>query len=301
MILTITLNPCVDNTFWVDDWDSLPVKTERQSGGKGINVARVLTNLSVPCLALAPAGGENGALLRELCQSERVPLVPYPIRGETRDVDTWVRRRDLEQRVDVHPSPEMTREECAGFEDLALSLLDRARAVAVCGSACCERAAQAGRRILEAAKERGVFTVLDSNKTALAVCSEAKPDLIKPNQKELAQLMGRDVAPEEEEEACEALLDRGIGSVLLSMGAGGAVFRSRGSQPVRAAAPRVETVNAVGSGDSFLAAWLHAWTAGASSRRALEWACAAGAANAAVFPAARVTRREIQEQAGFSL
>ena len=46
-VITLTLNPCLDRTLWVEDF-GLPVKREEwQTGGKGVNVARVLAALGV--------------------------------------------------------------------------------------------------------------------------------------------------------------------------------------------------------------------------------------------------------------
>ena len=60
-----------------------------------------------------------------------------------------------------------------------------------------------------------------------------------------------------------------------------------------APAPKGRTVNPVGSGDSFLAAYLYAALRGWPDREALSLANAAGAANAQMFPAARVGWKEI--------
>ena len=57
---------------------------------------------------------------------------------------------------------------------------------------------------------------------------------------------------------------------------------------IYAPAPKVKTVNPVGSGDSLLAGYLYAALRGLPDEDALKFANAAGAANAAMFPAARV-------------
>ena len=75
-VLTLTLNPCVDRTLWPDgrvDW---------QSGGKGVNVARVLANLGADCLALAPVGGAGGQTFAALARQEGVRLEEAPIQAQ---------------------------------------------------------------------------------------------------------------------------------------------------------------------------------------------------------------------------
>ncbi|HYQ34080.1 MAG TPA: PfkB family carbohydrate kinase, partial [Lapillicoccus sp.] len=63
MILTVTLNPALDKTYTVDAL--VPNGSHRvrsvveRAGGKGVNVASVLHDVGIPCVALVLAGGEN--------------------------------------------------------------------------------------------------------------------------------------------------------------------------------------------------------------------------------------------------
>jgi Fructose-1-phosphate kinase and related fructose-6-phosphate kinase (PfkB) len=61
MIYTITLNPALDRTIWLDelkqDDTNRILKEEKYAGGKGIDVSRVLLNFGVPNVALGFVGG----------------------------------------------------------------------------------------------------------------------------------------------------------------------------------------------------------------------------------------------------
>ena len=59
-VCTLTLNPCLDRTLWVEDFGLPPTREEWQTGGKGVNVARVLAALGVEAHAVCPLGGETG-------------------------------------------------------------------------------------------------------------------------------------------------------------------------------------------------------------------------------------------------
>ena len=142
--------------------------------------------------------------------------------------------------------------------------------------------------------------MLDSNGAALKLGVKAKPNLIKPNQAELAQLLERPIAEGEEEAAARALIDQGIRYVLLSKGEMGAVWVEKDCT-LYCPAPKIRTVNPVGSGDSFVAGYLYAQLRGANEYQSLVYACAAGAANAAEFRAARVGKQEIENLLGYSL
>ncbi len=295
-ILTVTFNPCLDRTLWVNEHGGKPHKIEAQTGGKGVNVARVLGNLGVSAVAICPVGGETGAAFQRLAQDEGISLCPVKVQSPMRVIDTYVRADDCEQRVDYARGGPLSEEELDGIDAAVDELLPSAQAVAVCGSASCEAAARRVPGILARAKAQGIPVLLDSNGPALFYGAQARPDLLKPNQAELFALTGiEDVAA-----AAREAVNRGIKSVLASMGADGCCFVTQDSE-IYCPAPRVKTVNAVGSGDSFVAGFLYASVKGYALETSLMIACAAGAANAAMFPAARVTKSDVEDVLGWQL
>lgn len=69
MIYSITLNPALDCTIWVDkiksDEPNSIEKEARFAGGKGIDVSKVLTTLGLPNRALGFVGGFAGGELED--------------------------------------------------------------------------------------------------------------------------------------------------------------------------------------------------------------------------------------------
>ena len=296
--VTLTLNPCIDRTLWVRDFGDAPEKIDCQSGGKGLNVARVLSALGTECAAVFPVGGETGARLLELTASEGIHAVPVAAETPTRVIDTRVRLGDLRQEVDYTRGGPLSEAELDALEDALFGVLPEARVLAVCGSASCEAAARRVPGILRRARAMGVATLLDSNGAALIEGAKALPDLIKPNQRELESLVGRKIEPGREADAAMELVARGIFGVLVSLGAEGCAY-VRADGQYFCPAPRVKAVNPVGSGDSFVAGFLYAVLRGwPDSTTALAVACAAGAANAAQFPAAMIGRKDIEALCG---
>ena len=114
----------------------------------------------------------------------------------------------------------------------------------------------------------------------------------------IAQLLGTSSDPMHSDAAL--LTEKfGIGRIIITLGDRGCAQYMDG-QTLFCPSPNVETVNAVGSGDCFTAGWIHAQIRGFSDQGALMLACAAGAANAAQFPAAKITRADIEKIVGFS-
>jgi 6-phosphofructokinase 2 len=91
-IVTITLNPAVDLSTWVEK--ILPIfklrctSPHRNPGGGGINVARVIRRFGADVTAIYPIGGKTGDLLRKLLDAEAVVSQTFPILGETAKISS---------------------------------------------------------------------------------------------------------------------------------------------------------------------------------------------------------------------
>ena len=296
-VCTLTLNPCLDRTLWVGDFGMPPAREEWQTGGKGVNVARVLSALGAKALAVCPLGGETGERFCALARMEGIEVLPVRAAAPTRTIDTWAREGDFAQKVDYRAGTPLCEAELDALEKALFEALEGARVLAVCGSAPGEAAARRVPGILRRAKEMGVTTVLDSNGAALLEGVKGRPDLLKPNERELETLAGSG-----DPAAAWKLIEGGVGRVLVSLGAQGCCLVGADAggpaallpltlgarAEIYAPAPKVKTVNPVGSGDSLLAGYLYAALRGLPDEDALKFANAAGAANAAMFPAARV-------------
>ena len=118
-------------------------------------------------------------------------------------------------------------------------------------------------------------------------------DVLIVNEHELAQLAG---TPEgQEEEAARSLLARGVGTVIVTLGARGSLAVTA-DQLLRQPAHKVEVLDTTGAGDTFcgvLAAWL---SGGAALPQALRAANVAGALACTKLgaQAAMPTRAEIE-------
>ena len=295
--ITLTLNPCIDRTLWTDEHGGPVTQTEQQTGGKGINVARVLGNLGQPAIAVCPLGGETGELFRKLAADEGITLADIKTSVPTRVIDTYVRRRDNEQKVDYTRGGEYTEAELDALEEKLFAVLPGAEMLAICGSASCEAAAKRVPGIIERARSIGITVLLDSNGPALIYGAQAKPDMIKPNEDELFALTG---IKDDPAAAAAKLMETGVGNVLASMGKAGCMWAAQSSVDY-CPAPQVDTVNPVGSGDSFVAGFIYAALRGCPPQMALMIANACGAANAAMFPAARITRADVERLTGWPL
>ena len=294
---TLTLNPCIDRTYLPDG------SFTEEAGGKGINAARVLTALGDECIAMVPVGtGENSLRFRRLCADDGIRLHEVSVARDIRRIDT-IRHPDGTDEQRYVKGEDIAPEELPLLKEALKQILPTS-ILMICGSAPGPVSASFAREAVLTARSMHVPVLLDSNGDALTQGFEAGPDVIKPNQKELSQLSGRDIPAGEEEAAAAALLRKaapaGLKGIIVSLGEKGAMWLAQDGT-YYCPAPHVETVNPVGSGDCFTAVLCHSLISGLTEQGALAAACAAGAANARVFPAARIRRADIEELLGWSL
>jgi len=140
---------------------------------------------------------------------------------------------------------------------------------------------------LAKARECGVLSVLDAGPpNAEAGVLLAEPDVLSPNETEAKALLGVPVtealAPEE---AADRLVAQGARSVVLKLGAEGALVAGPECQePIPAF--RIDPVDTTGAGDAFTAALAVSLARGEDLVRATTIGAAAGALAATVFGAA---------------
>jgi len=108
---------------------------------------------------------------------------------------------------------------------------------------------------------------------------KAVPDLIKPNETELARLLGRPMEMEGQYLAAgKELLAMGIANAVVSLGGNGAIFLWKDAA-YRAEGLSVSVQSTVGAGDSVVAAMAYAMEKGLPREKAIALAMAMGAAS----------------------
>jgi len=140
---------------------------------------------------------------------------------------------------------------------------------------------------LARAREHGVTSVLDAGPpTEAARVLVGQPDVLSPNETEAKALLGIPVTQEvEPTDAADRLIGQGARSVVLKLGAEGALVAGPDCQE-RVPAFRIDPVDTTGAGDAFTAALAVNLARGQGLVQATRVGCAAGALAASVFGAA---------------
>lgn len=282
MIITLTLNPAIDQTLVLPRFvagDTLRVKASRfDPGGKGINVSRVIRELGGESVAMGFAPGSLGRYIEQTLEAQGIACDFVHTKGQTRTNITILDESRHLHTILSEPGPFT---EPKYVDELAVRLRRRWRSgdwLVVAGSIPPPLSASVYSDIIQEATRAGVHTVLDADGEALAAGAAAHPDMLKGNRRELERLLGRHLDDEESTlQGAREVQARGVRQVVVTRGREGAVAVN-GERCWRGIAPRVRAVSAVGSGDAFLAGVVLALSRGGGIEDALALGVAAGTA-----------------------
>ncbi|MDA1190425.1 MAG: 1-phosphofructokinase family hexose kinase [Candidatus Poribacteria bacterium] len=301
MILTVTMNPCIDKTVYVTAHQHGGVnrseRVTRIAGGKGVNVARTVRALGENAVALVCVGGHAGRSILDMMADDGIPTVPVWLKDESRavttileaDSDNHAQTSYVEPGAPISPSARLTL--FARYE----RLLETSSLVVLTGPAPDPTSTDIYAEMTRLAKWRGIPVFLDSRGDVFRRAVEEVPTLVKPNDAEAAEWLGVERIEDESDERAvvRKLRERGIEWVVLTLGARGALA-AVGDVEYRAMPPRAPIVNPIGSGDAMLGAMAVAWTRGESVERIIRHGMAAGAANASVWDACGITPEQVE-------
>ncbi|MFJ8199873.1 1-phosphofructokinase family hexose kinase [Streptomyces sp. NPDC096152] len=256
MILTVTLNTALDITYRVPSLR--PHTAHRVSevverpGGKGLNVARVLAALGHEVTVTGFAGGGTGRVVRDrLAGVPGVADALVPVAGATRRTVAVVDQRTGDTTQLNEPGPLVAPAEWAAFQNVYEELLGSVAAVALCGSLPPGVPVGAYAGLVRTARAAGVPVLLDTSGEPLRRAVAARPDIIKPNADELAELTGA----HEPLRAVQDARRRGARAVVASLGADGLLAHTPEGH-WRATPPAHVRGNPTGAGDSAVAGLL---------------------------------------------
>lgn len=257
MILTITLNPSVDIQYRLPDYQENTVNrvsdVSKTAGGKGLNVARVLKQLGEDVAASGFLGGSLGNFIGSELMRLGIQNYFVPINGETRNCIAII--HNGKQTEILESGPEISQEEAGKFLTAFRNYAKQAKVITISGSLPKGLMNDYYANMLQIAAEEETPVLLDTKGDTLrqTLQNNQKPYLIKPNQEEIADLLGeRNLSVDSIRQALQSPIFRGITWVVVTLGEAGALVRYK-DNVYRVHSPQVQAINPVGSGDSVIA------------------------------------------------
>ena len=281
MILTITLNPCIDKSSAVQ---KLEPETKlrctnvlHEAGGGGINVSKALLKLQQPSVALFASGGHNGNMLCSLLQQQHIQYHSINTNVETRE--NWVMQETESNCQYRFTFPGVAVEEAA-IKALVNEISNFAPTYIVAsGSLPIGLPNYFYGLIADTALALGATCIIDTSGPALAALKGKNAYLIKPNITELCTLLNvAHINKHEVDDAAQQIITDGYATlVAVSMGPEGAWLVSK-TEKHFAAAPPVLKKSTVGAGDSMVAGLTYMLQKNKSLKECINFGVACGSA-----------------------
>lgn len=263
MIVTVSMNPAIDKTVEIDALTPGGLnriqKVEYDAGGKGINVSKTICELGGESIATGFLGGNAGKTIANVLEERGIKGDFIWVDGETR-TNTKVFEESGAVTELNEPGPAISE---ARIEELLKKLegyATKETLIILAGSIPGGVDKHIYAKITERVHKKGATVLLDADGELFRNSLEAHPDIIKPNRVELEEYAGFDYRASEEEliGLADKLMEKGIGTVAISMGKSGAMF-VRDGYKVKCPALSVKAHSTVGAGDAMVAALAYAW------------------------------------------
>ncbi len=250
-------------------------EVRRCVGGKAVNAARAAALLGAECVVVGFFGRGQG--LGERLRAEGIEVDAVETASPTRKATSIVNTERGEVTELVEEARPVTAEECAALVRRLLARARGADVVCMCGSIPAGIPAEFYADMMRRSAHGRV--IVDAQGEALRHALEARPFLVKPNRRELGDLVGARVSALGDVAAqARTLRARGAAHVAVSCGAEGLVLV--GERVVAFRPPRVDVVNSTGCGDAVTGGIAHGLAAGLDVEEAVRVGVACGTASA---------------------
>ena len=294
MIYTVTFNPSLDYIVSVDDFQlGMTNRTSSElmlPGGKGINVSTVLGNLGIASTALGFVAGFTGDEIVRRVEQMRIQSDFIRVENGISRINVKLKSID---GTEINGAGPKIGEDMIALLMEKLDQLKEGDILVLAGSIPASMPDDMYRRIMEQLDGRGIMIVVDATKELLLNVLPHHPFLIKPNNHELGEIFGVELATRESViPFAKKLQEMGARNVLVSMAGEGAVLVTADGQIFSTPAPKGTLVNGVGAGDSMVAGFLAGWMEQTAYRHAFYMGVAAGSASA--FSEYLATRPEVE-------
>lgn len=294
-VVTITLNPALDLTGSLDTLNigsvSLANTGSLHAAGKGVNVAKVLSDLGAEVTVTGFLGRDNEALFCTLFSEMNAQDEFIRVDGSTRINVKLVEKNGQVSDINF-PGVEVSEQAISEFETGLFKLAETHQFFVLAGSLPQGISPKLCASWIEKLHQLGKKVIFDSSRAALSAGLDAHPWLIKPNDEELSEFVGRELnTPEACQQAAQDLSSKGIENIVVSLGSKGVMWLGNNNQydPKNstndqnntlwryAQPPKMNVVSTVGAGDTLVAGFCWGYMKQWQAEQTLSFATALSA------------------------
>ena len=296
--MTVSLNPAVDKTYTTQGLTVGNVNRMRTvmsiAGGKGVNVTKILRQYGYEVGAVGFLGGYSGRFIEEELERRGAECRFVHVEGETRSNINILADDGYVTEI-LEPGPMVSDEKRDAFFKQYDILLGECGLVILSGSVALGLDHDIYEKLITRAAKISVPVYLDSSGEGLRFGLRAKPQLIKPNWKELEYIIGHRLKNRGEIiESAQFLRSMGIDRVIVSMGNKGILSVTK-QGVLHAKPPKIDAATTVGCGDSVVASYAMSYVTGETEEQAIVRACAVSAANATTVESAEIPLETVED------
>lgn len=270
MILTLTLNPGLDRTYFIDEfrWNKTlrSTRTAVGMGGKAIDASWILSELGYANTALGFAAGSVGRQMEEMLRGHGAKTDFVWVQGETRTNLVLVSRAGAGQTTVTGGGLEIKPEQVRELVEKYRRSVKGSGCVILGGSVPPGVHPARYAELVRIARTAGVPVVFDASGSGLAAGLSSGPTVVKPNKDELEQLSGKKIAGLRSAYlAARGLQEKYGATFIVTLGRQGALAVLP-ERAYRIPPLMLDVVSAAGAGDAVLAGL----AAALSQRKPLE-------------------------------
>ena len=277
MIITVTTNPSIDRTVVVNDLVLGGVNRGELSaidpGGKGVNVSRALAAYGAKTHAVLICGDLGSQWFSKKLNTLHIPHHVIKAEGITRSNITLQEADQTVTKIN-EPGFELSTDVLHELYETLDGLELKGSWVVLAGRLNPGADVNTYRDLAQFVRDRGASVAIDGSGAEFKAALQVNPDLIKPNQFELAELVGRPLKTIHDViAAAREVIDNGVAQVLCSLGKDGAILVTK-DQVIHCEPEKSAVGTPVGAGDILLAIYLGGGAQPSALKDAIAWSAA---------------------------
>ncbi len=286
MILTVTLNPALDRTMTVPNFQAgfrhRATETVILPGGKGINVARAVKALGRPVIATGFVGGRKGDQIVADLNGEGILCDFVRVAGESR-ISTAVVDPENGSITEINEQGPHIQPEELDFLSEKLDYLAKAVDVVVfAGSVPPGLGDDCYARLIQKVRGHGAKVFFYTYADPLRLGIKAKPDYVFPKLVEAEKVIGYEFTSLEDRiQAAHRMREMGAGSVVITYRFGCVAELAYGAttKVFVGTMPKVDVVSPLGWGDALVGGYAVRLLEGDPPEECLRFGLGCAAAN----------------------
>ncbi len=281
-IIGISLNPSIDVTMWIDDIDFeepvKPIKEKVYTGGKSINVSKVLSSFKTENKVIGVAGKDNFDGFKKLLEKDKISYEFFLVEGSVRENVSIVLKDNRMLKIN--------RKGCKVDFDIYQNIkdvvdnnivLDKKNILMFCGSMPPNLSAVEYKKFIMSFKDENNLIVIDNDIFSLEDIKEISPFIIKPNHIEIEKMLCTKIDRKKDLLKNLYKFDGFVENVIVSFGDEGLVYyNGKTNKLLDISVPNISVKSTIGAGDSVLAGFIHYYVNGKSIEDCIKFGASCG-------------------------